>query len=174
MGTNDPKRPIDTLADTLTALLEHAVTAAFFVIIIMTILLVVLRYGFNSSIVIGNELMEYLFVYTTALGAAVSLGKREHIKISYVLLKIPQPVRNYVDAFGQVLVAGINLVVTYLSFSWIRTVGHSASPVMRIPMWTVQIAVPIGCTLAALYALVNIYHIFHGQGLKEDQTACPF
>lgn len=168
------KSVLERSSNTITMILETAVTAAFSVIIIMTILLVVLRYGFNSSIVIGNELMEYLFVYTTAFGAAVSLGRREHIKISFFLLKLPQPVRSYVDAFGQLLVAAINLVVFYLSFAWIGLVGHSESPVMRIPMWTIQIAIPVGCILAVFYSLVNICHILHGQGLREDQTSCPF
>ena len=46
------------------------VTLMFFGILSLTILLVVMRYGFNSSIMGANEAMEYLFIYTTALGAA--------------------------------------------------------------------------------------------------------
>jgi len=165
---NTADRQITQFKDILTRILEFLVTLAFTVILLLTISLVILRYGFNSSIIIGNELMEYLFIYTTALGAAVSLGKREHIKIDFFINKLRGWYRVIIDAVGQLLIAGINLVIFSLSFSWIRTVGYSESPVMRVPMRVVQIAVPIGCGLAALYALINIFSLFYEHGTEEN------
>jgi TRAP-type C4-dicarboxylate transport system permease small subunit len=64
-----------------------------------------------------------------------------------------------VDSFGQICVAAINIIIAILSFNWIRTVGSSESPVMRIPMWTVQVIIPVGCIVAALYSFWNIYKL---------------
>lgn len=144
----------------ITRILEFIITAAFAVIILLTISLVILRYGFNSSIIIGNELMEYLFIYTTAFGAAVSLSRHDHIKIDFFILKLHGVIRMVIDILGQLMIAGINLVIMYLSFPWIHVVGSSESPVMRIPMSFIQIAIPIGCGLAALYALMNVITIY--------------
>ena len=140
----------------VTRILETVVTVFFGVIIVLTILLVVMRYVFNSSIIGGNELMEYLFIYTTAIGAAVAVGRREHISITYFLEKLPEKLQVGVDVLGLLLVAGINILIAVLSNRWIAKVGSSESPVMRIPMWTIEISVPIGCLFAALYCLFVI------------------
>jgi TRAP-type transport system small permease protein len=144
------------IENTLTRILETIVTAFFGVIILLTILLVVMRYVFNSSIIGGNELMEYLFIYTTALGAAVAIGQRDHISITYVLDKMREPFRTAVDILGLVLVAGINILIAVLSRHWIAKVGSAESPVMRIPMWSVQISVPLGCVFAGVYCIIVI------------------
>jgi TRAP-type mannitol/chloroaromatic compound transport system permease small subunit len=43
----------------------------FMVIFILVVMLVILRYLFNTTIVGGNEATVQLFIHTTALGAAV-------------------------------------------------------------------------------------------------------
>lgn len=143
--------------------LETLVTVFFGLILILTILLVILRYIFNTSIVGGNELMEFLFIYTTALGAAVSLGKRSHIKVTYFVDQLPELPRALVDTFAFFLVLGINLVLLRLSFPWIAKVGDAASPVLRLPSWVAMISVPVGCALAVLYCALDIYKIWYFQ-----------
>ena len=140
----------------MVVLLEKAVTVFFAVIFTMTILLVMLRYLFNSSISGGHELIGYLFIYTTSLGAAVSICRNDHIRISYFVDLLPQPLRKLIEILGYGLVAGINLIIAYLSMSWIQQVGDSPSPVMRVPMWVVEISIPSGCLFAVLFCLSAI------------------
>ena len=136
--------------------LEWLVTLCFFVILMLTIILVILRYGFNEAIIGGNELVEYLFIYTTAIGAAVALGRREHIKITWFIDKLAPVYRKIVDLLGFLLIALINAVMIYYSVPWIRTVGGFESPVLRLPNRLIQIIIPIGCGLAIFYCL---YHV---------------
>ena len=75
----------------LIVILDGVITFFFSVIFMLTVLLVVLRYVFNTSIIGGNEAMEYLFIYTTAIGAAAALGRRDHIKITYFVNKCLRP-----------------------------------------------------------------------------------
>jgi TRAP-type C4-dicarboxylate transport system permease small subunit len=148
----------------LSKFLEWVITLCFFVILMLTIILVVLRYGFNESIIGGNELMEYLFIYTTAIGAAVALGRREHIKIAWFVDKLSPAYRKIIDIFGFLLVAFINAVMIYYSVPWIRTVGGFESPVLRLPNRTIQIIIPIGCGLVILYCLYHILAVIFGAG----------
>ncbi|WP_319415080.1 TRAP transporter small permease [Marispirochaeta aestuarii] len=154
----------------ISSFLEAVVTAFFGLILLLTILLVILRYLFNTSIVGGNELMEFLFIYTTALGAAVSLGKRSHIKVTYFVDQLPPLSRAVVDTFSLLLVLLINVVLLRLSFPWIAKVGDAASPVLRLPSWVAMISVPIGCSLAVLYCAYDIYKIwrFHDSAKGEE------
>jgi TRAP-type C4-dicarboxylate transport system permease small subunit len=140
----------------VTRLLEVIVTFLFFVILSITIALVVMRYGFNAAIIGGNEAINYLFIYTTALGAAVSIGKVEHIKISFLIDKLKQRHRRYINILNYLLIGFINAVMIHYSLPWIKSAGYFESPVLRIPNWTVQISVPIGCGLVILYCLNHI------------------
>lgn len=149
-------------------ILERVVTLFFFVILVVTILLVILRYVFNASIIGGNELIEYLFIYTTAIGAVVAIGKREHIRINFFVDKLKQPWKASAETLSRILIAFINVVIFSLSFTWIRKVGYSESPVMRIPMWTVQVSVPIGCALAVLYCFYDAYKVII-DGIRETR-----
>ena len=91
------------LQEFFTKIVEIILMFFFLIIIFFTILLVILRYVFNTGISSGYELISYLFIYTTALGAAVSIVKREHIKITYFIDKLPSFLRIIVDILGHFL-----------------------------------------------------------------------
>jgi TRAP-type C4-dicarboxylate transport system permease small subunit len=152
----------------LDRLLETIVTLMFVGILGLTVLLVVMRYGFNSSIIGDNEAMEYLFIYTTALGAAVSVGKGTHIRISFVADNLNEVPKRCVDTLGYLLIAFINAVMIYDSVPWIRSAGYFESPVMRIPNWMVQVSVPLGCGLVILYCLNHV--VIEWFGLSEKSA----
>ena len=97
--------------------------------------------------------MEYIFIYTTAIGAAVALGKRDHIKIMYFVDKLPFAMKKVVNVLDLILIAFINGVMIWYSIPWIRSVGSFESPVLRIPNRIVQASVPIGCGLVILCCL---------------------
>lgn len=137
-------------------MLEVIITVLFLVILGITITLVIMRYGFNAAIIGGNEAMNYLFIYTTALGAAVAISRDEHIKISFLIEKLNVRFRKYVDIFNYLLIAFINAVMIWYSLPWIRSTGYYESPVLRIPNWIVQISIPLGCSLVILFCLNHI------------------
>jgi len=148
----------------LTQLLEVLVTFFFFIILMLTITLVILRYGFNAAIIGGNEAMNYLFIYTTALGAAVSISNREHIKITFFIDRLKARSRKLIDIIDYLLIGFINAVMLGYSMAWIRSTGYFESPVLRIPNWTVQVSVPIGCGLVVLYCLNHVlFEILDGR-----------
>jgi TRAP-type C4-dicarboxylate transport system permease small subunit len=155
-----------------TNVLEWLVTLSFFVILMLTIILVILRYGFNEAIIGGSELMEYLFIYTTAIGAAAALGRREHIKITWFIDKLSPVYRKITDILGFLLIILINAVMIFYSIPWIRSVGGFESPVLRLPNRLIQISIPIGCGLVILYCLYHILVLVVGgdTGLEQGES----
>lgn len=158
---------IGKAADGLAYVLEAAVTFLFFVILIMVILLVLLRYFFNTSIVGGHELNGMLFIYTTSVGAAAVVGRRNHITIDFLVSKFKGPLWIASDILVQILVAGINTVLFFLSLGWIGKVGSFLSPVLRIPNKFIQMAIPIGTGLAVLFCMLNIIRNLTGETAKR-------
>jgi len=158
---------LDVIEARLNKALEGIVTLFFFCIFCLTVLLVVMRYGFNSSLIWGSEAMNYLFIYTTALGAAVSVSKGTHIRISFLVDYTRGRVRKCIDLLVFFLIGGVNAMLCWYSLPWIKAVGSFESPVMRIPMRVVQVTVPLGCALACIYCLFGMIRIIMGH---EEKT----
>ena len=159
-------------ADILTVILDGAIASFFAAILLITILQVVLRYGFNESVLGGNEAMEGLFIYTTAIGAAVAVRRRKHININFMVKLLSVLHQRIVDVLVHLLVAFLNGVMIYFSVAWISKVGSNESPVMRVPEWTMQISIPLGCGLVICYCLVNIILTIRGEWPEAENQAC--
>jgi TRAP-type C4-dicarboxylate transport system permease small subunit len=157
---------INRIMRLLSDVFENIVALCFLVIFTMTVILVVLRYLFNSSITWGYELVEYLFIYTTALGAAVALAKGGHIGVTVIVERLPRGVRRIVDAAGYLLVAVFNAAVIFYGIPWIRATGGFESPVMRLPNRLIQLIVPIGSGLAIVFCVCHVFLVMTG-GSRE-------
>jgi TRAP-type C4-dicarboxylate transport system permease small subunit len=163
---------IRRIENALTFALDVLISFFFTVILLITILQVFLRYGFNAAILGGNETMESLFIYTTAIGAAIAVRRRQHITINLFLEKLPPLLRKIIEVFGLLTVAFLNAVMIYYSVPWIKKVGSHESPVMRIPEWTIQVSIPIGCGFVLLYCLYLILLLLINNdqfGIQNDQ-----
>jgi TRAP-type C4-dicarboxylate transport system permease small subunit len=154
-----------------TKVLEWFITLCFFIILLLTLILVILRYGFNEAIIGGNELMEYLFIYTTSVGAAVALGRREHIKITWFIDKLAPGFRKAADIAGFLLIGFINAVMIRYSIPWIRSVGGFESPVLRLPNRTGKLIIPIGCGLVILYCLYHVVAVLASRSDSKGNIA---
>jgi TRAP-type C4-dicarboxylate transport system permease small subunit len=139
----------------LTRILEGFIVLCFFSILILVITLVILRYVFNSTIIGANEFVVILFIYTSALGAALVIGKKEHIAIPYFIDMLPHNLKKIINAINFLLIAFFNGVMIWYSFRWIRITGDYLTAVLRIPQFYVQIIIPVGCGFAILYCIYN-------------------
>jgi TRAP-type transport system small permease protein len=144
---------MNRLAERLAGFLEAVLGSLFLVITVATIVLVILRYFFSTTIVGGQEFVVFCFIYTTALGAAVLLARGEHIAIPVFLNLLSPRSRRWLRRTNHLLVALLNGVLVVLSVPWIHSVGQFPSPVLRIPQGLVLLSLPVGCGLVALYAL---------------------
>ena len=143
---------------------EVAIVAALIVIFALVNLLVVLRYVFGSTIVGGNEFIVVLFIYTTAIGAAVAVSRKEHIAINFLVDRLPVGSRKILEIFGFALIALINAVMVWYSLTiWIPLTGRFILPALQLPQGYAQAAVPIGCGLVALSSLLHIALLLTGK-----------
>lgn len=163
---------LNKTAHILTIILDAVIASFFAAILLITILQVLLRYGFNAAVLGGVEAMEGLFIYTTAIGAAAAVRRRQHININFMVKLLPVLLQRWVDVLVHLLVAFLNGVMIYYSVGWISKVGSNESPVMRIPEWTMQISIPVGCGLVIVYCLVNIVLTARGEWPVPENQAC--
>ncbi len=146
--------------------LENAIAVLLVAIWFVVAALVALRYVFNSSIPGGNEVVTMLFVYTTAIGAAVGLARWEHIGISFLLERLPNRVQWGLDLLRTLLVGILNAVIVAHSFTWIQTTGNYLMPSTGLPRFVVQLSIPIGCSLGAIFCLIRLIRLYR-EGSSE-------
>ena len=139
--------------------LEHLLSITFMVIFALVVVLVALRYVFNTTIVGGNEAAVMLFIFTTALGAAVDVARGKHIIVDAFVNYLEPGVRRVLDVFNLCIVALLNAFLLKYAIDWITAVGGSEHPVLHVPEGIVQIALPIGCGLTILFCLTRIVSI---------------
>ena len=140
-------------------LLENLLSALFMIIFALVVLLVTLRYLFNTTIVGGNEATVMLFVFTTALGAAVDVARGKHIIVDAFVNCLSASARRRVDILNLMLIGILNAYLLKYSIDWIGSVGGSEHPVLHIPEAVVQIALPIGCGITVLFCITRIVSI---------------
>lgn len=139
----------------LTYFLEGLICISFLSLFVMVILLVGLRYIFNSSISGANEIITILFIYTTSIGSAIAVGQRSHISINILEDKLSQGSAKYLAKLQLALVGLINFIIAWFSLTWISQTGDNLMPTLGATRSVVQISIPLGCGLAALYCITS-------------------
>lgn len=115
---------------------------------------VVLRYGFNSGILLSEELSRFLFVWMTFIGAIVVLREHGHLGMDTVLRRLP--------LWGARLAKGTSdaLVIVCCAYlvagTWQqRDVNlHNLTPVLQVPVEMVySVAYIAGGSMIVMTAL---------------------
>lgn len=155
----DRESPLHKFETRLTSALEAVIALLLFAILAIVVTLVTLRYVFDSSIIGANEIIVILFVYTTAIGAALAVGKGEHLSIVFVVEKLSGSWRRRVDFFRVFMVGAINAIAIYYSIQWMSVTGDYLMPSTGLPRWVAQLSIPVGCSLALLYSIFQWFRV---------------
>jgi len=143
----------------MTRFLEQLLIMLLFAMFGMIVILVILRYVFGTTIIGGNEATVIAFVYTTAIGAAISISRDEHISIRYFTDKLSPRTQLALRQAQLILVAVLNLLIAAYALVWIRRTGGFLMPALGLPQMFAQISVPLGAVLSVLYCLTSIIDI---------------
>lgn len=141
---------------TLCRVLEWLLVLLFGAFLIMVCLLVVLRYGFSTSILGGNEFVTIAFIFTSAIGGAVGITRREHIAITFFIDLLPRRIKMGFYILGLALIAAVNGALIYYTTGWMQKAGHFPWQPFNMPQGLVHAAIPIGCGLAIIFCVIKI------------------
>ena len=132
---------------------------------VIIVLSVIMRYVFHNALSWGEEGAILLLIYTTFIGASVVLREREHVGIDIVTLKMGDRGKLIMALIGMGITAVYCGLLGFLG--WIMATSPSAlntvTPALRVPIWMVQVAVPIGLTLMFLRAVEALWLIALGK-----------
>lgn len=131
---------------------EWIAAALIIIMVIMVTAQVLSRYVLHISLSHTEELVRYLFVWATFIGAAGAVSLKRHLSISSGLPGLPDAVQRLIrgaSTLGALLFAGILLFSggRIVLLQW-ETGQETAA--LGMPMWIIGLAVPVGALLMIL------------------------
>ena len=126
---------------------------------------VVARYFFTKPTSWAAELSQMCLIWGACLAMASLLAKRQHIQVDALVQLLPEGVIRWVDVLVLMIVGVFAAVVTWYGFaifhdSFVR--GRTTGSLLNIPIWIVELAVPVGFCMLTLQSAVEIKRTLSG------------
>lgn len=132
---------------------------------LLAIVAVILRTFFNQIIFWSEEAIIYLVIFSTFLGAVITLRHNDHVNVDVVA--------TFLQERGKRVMAFIGMLVTlvYLGgvgfYAWLLLLEPRSSltttPALDLPLWVVTLPLPIGFTLMFLRTLESLVRLMRGR-----------
>lgn len=135
---------------------------------------VLMRYAFNRPPAWVDDAVGFLLVGIVMLAAAQVLRRGEHISVDLLASRLSPPSRRWADAWAALaaLAASLVLVVNgWQTAIFSRSLGIVAEGNVEIPVFWVQLALPLGGAMMALVALESLARLAAGEPPAEAPHA---
>jgi tripartite ATP-independent transporter DctM subunit len=120
---------------------------------------VVSRYVFHNPLVWSDELASILFLWLAMLGAVVAFRRGEHMRMSTLVARASPRWRTFFEAFARAVAIAFLILILHSSVEYALDEAAVVTPAMEIPnIWRAS-AVPIGCALMLLFALLRLLRV---------------
>ena len=143
-----------------------------FILAAMSILVfvnVVLRYGFNSSISVTEEVSRYMFVWLAFLGAVLAFSENQHVSVTVLTDKLSPVGRSLL----RLVTDAAMLFCCYLIFdvSWIQFQLNlnNLAPISGLPQGITYLASVIAGVLIGILILARMFTTIVSLGKGEAQ-----
>ena len=129
---------------------------------------VVLRYGFNSGIVISEELSRWLFIWLTFMGAVVALREHAHLGTDMLVSRLPTAGKKACLLISQLCMLYINWLFLSGSLEQARINWDVLAPVSGWSMAVVYLSGVVFSLLSGVLLLMQALHTMFGQLSDAD------
>ena len=130
---------------------------------------VVARYVFNWGFTWAEELVRYEIIWMVFLGGSIAARQGLHIGVDLLVRFAPVPLRKPINILINLISLTFCLLILYYGASLISQTKMfgQVSPALQVPMWMVQLAIPLGAGLMALRFAQQIWHIIAGDKMES-------
>lgn len=131
---------------------------------------VIMRYGFNHSLIWAEELCRYLLVAMSMLGLTFAYERGEIAAVRMMLYALPRRPAFILAIFGNLLSAGLCLMLVYYGLRYASIAGSQPVPAIRFilsdifgegrlvgpAMFWIYAVLPLGMLMLGLRILADI------------------
>jgi TRAP-type C4-dicarboxylate transport system permease small subunit len=127
--------------------------------------------GMSVSAPWTEELARYLMIWVVFLGVAVLSRTFRLIAVEMIVVALPERAGIVMRMVSVSFCILFFLTVAIVGFGWTSMSGIETSPVMRLPMTWVYMAMPVGALIAIFNLLVFAAEILTGRRRNVEPTA---
>ena len=119
----------------------------------------------------AEEFARYLMIWVVFLGIGAGAKRNAHFVVEVLMLILPKGLKKYLRMFTSLFIAFFMATLIYYSSTLIsRIMGmQQISPSMGLPIWTIYMAIPVGCALMAIRTLQSCYLDLFAPGPEETE-----
>ena len=133
---------------------DWVLVGLFCIILAIILVAVFFRYVVNQSLFWSDEVVRYLFVWFTLLGAALVLRDRRHIRVEFFVEQMPRGLRRAVEVAGLLLILAFNAFLVVAGFLWVHQTAGTYTPALTLPLnWIFYAALPFTAALSCWFAV---------------------
>ena len=157
-------RVVDAFCRAVTALMA----VALMIMVVLVFGNVVLRYVFNSSITVSEEVSRWLFVWITFMGAVVALREHTHLGTDALVSRLPPLGKKVCFALAHLTMLYVCYLVFRGSLEQTRINMDVLAPSTQLPMAVVHAAGVAFSVSAAVMLLLDLWLLVSGR-IKEEE-----
>jgi tripartite ATP-independent transporter DctM subunit len=120
---------------------------------------VVSRYVFHNPFTWSDELASILFLWLAMLGAVVAFRRSEHMRMSTLVARASPRWRAFFDAFAVAVAVAFLLLILHPTIEYAADEAAIVTPAMEIPNIWRAAALPVGCALMLIFALLRLARV---------------
>ncbi|OOF77232.1 C4-dicarboxylate ABC transporter permease [Rodentibacter caecimuris] len=135
--------------------LEMLVVTILSIMSCLVFLNVILRYGFNSSINITEEVSRYLFVWLTFLGAILAFGENRHVSVTMLTERLSKKKRKILSLFTDALMFFCSYLIVKGSWIQFQLNINNIAPISGIPTGITYLASVVAGVLFGILIFVR-------------------
>jgi TRAP-type transport system small permease protein len=151
-------------------LLEFLVVACLLAMVVMVFGNVIMRYAFNSGILISEEMSRYAFIWLTYLGAMVTMREGGHLGVDTLIKHLPLGGKKFCVFFSESLMLMINIMFLIGTWRMHALQVTNVSPVAGLSMiWVYGIGYVVSVVMG-LFNLHKLWRLFTGQLTEAEMV----
>jgi TRAP-type C4-dicarboxylate transport system permease small subunit len=140
------------------------------VFVSLTLVNVILRYGFNFVLSWAEEVILIAFSWSVFLGAITAFRQDKHVAIDVVVATFSAKAQHVVYILIDILVLALNIYLAYLSVVLCMKVGVKTTYVLKISFVYVDAALVVSFGFMAVFGVVRLIMKLRGQYQITDSV----
>ena len=123
----------------------------------LAILKIVLRYGFQTSLLWSDIVLQHLTLWLCLLGAALATCERRHISIDVLSRILPENITRWSNLIVDCLALIVVGILAYYGFDFLGDEQSSEAKLIgNIPLWWAKSIIPVGFVLIGIHLVLQI------------------
>ena len=142
----------------------------FAIMVIVGTYQIVTRFVFNSPSTVSEELLTYTFAWMAMFATAYVFGKRDHMKMTFVVDKLSPAKRKILDIVIEVLIIVFAAaVLIYGGFTIMDLTMTQKTASLGVSMGVIYSVMPVSGILIAVYGVLNIADMCAGNYIQKTE-----